>query len=56
MSFGKVRGQLYKSARLLGDLNAISRGPEKMIQRAIRKKAGRMTGKGLASTFSKLFK
>lgn len=53
MNIGKTRGTLYKAARILGDINAVTGGPEKLVQRVVRKKAGRVAGKGLGSMFNK---
>lgn len=38
MTINKVRSNLYLAARLLGDLNALGRGPMAIIRRLIRKK------------------
>lgn len=53
LNIGKTRGTLYKAARILGDINAVTGGPEKLVQRVVRKKAGRVAGKGLGSMFNK---
>lgn len=39
-----LRGWLYLIARLMGDVNAISRGPGAMGRRAGRKAVGRAAG------------
>jgi len=53
VSVGKTRGFLYRLARLLGDVSAISSGSgKKMAKRAGRKTAGKATGKA----FRKMFK
>lgn len=44
---GKTRGWLYKVARMLGDIEAISKG--RVGRRAGRRMAGKMTGKALRS-------
>lgn len=41
----KLRSWLYWAARLLGDVNAIQRGPEAIARRLVRKAAGRQFGK-----------
>ena len=46
-SIAKTRRALYKSARILGDVNAIKRGPKAIIKRTLRKQAGRGLGRGL---------
>ncbi len=53
MSINKSRGILYKIARLLGDLSAVSSGSgKKMAKRAGRRTAGKASGRA----FKKLFK
>ena len=53
MSINKTRGILYKLAKLLGDLSAISSGkPGKVAKRIARRTTGKATGK----LFRKLFK
>jgi len=53
MSINKTRGILYKLAKLLGDLSAISsRKPGKITKRVTRRATGKAAGKG----FRKLFK
>ena len=53
MSVNKTRGLLYKIARLLGDISAVSSGSsKKMAKRAGRRATGRVAGK----TMRKLFK
>jgi len=53
MSINKTRGLLYKLAKLLGDLSAVSSGkPGKITKRVTRRATGKAAGKG----FRKLFK
>jgi len=53
MSINKTRGLLYKLARLLGDIPAISSGkPGKVTKRIAR----RITGKATGKLFRRLFK
>lgn len=53
MSINITRGLLYKAARLLGDVQAVSSGsPKKMTKRVGRRITGRAAGK----TMRKLFK
>ena len=53
MSINKTRGILYKLAKLLGDLSAVSSGkPGKVTKRVTRRATGKAAGKG----FRKLFK
>ncbi len=53
MSISKTRGFLYRLAKLLGDVSAITSGSgKKMAKRAGRRTAGKATGKA----FRKLFK
>ncbi len=52
MSVHKTRGLLYKAARLLGDLSAVSSdSPKKMTKRAGRRVIGRAAGKALRKIF-----
>ncbi|MGF7186524.1 hypothetical protein GGQ84_002641 [Desulfitispora alkaliphila] len=52
MSFGKTRGFLYKLAKLLGDISAISSGnPKKIAKRAGRRTVGKAAGKGIGRLF-----
>ena len=50
----KVRRDLYKYARLLGDITAISDGT--IVRRIIRKKLGRVTQRGLGGVFRSMFR
>ena len=53
MSINKTRGILYKLAKLLGDISAVSIGkPGKAVKRISRRATGEATGK----LFQKLFK
>ncbi len=53
MSINKTRGLLYKLAKLLGDISAVSSGkPGKVTKRVTRRVTGKATGK----IFKKLFK
>ena len=45
---GKLRSNLYKTARILGDIEAISKG--KTGERIQRRVAGKMTGRALRSS------
>lgn len=49
MSISKTRGFLYKLARILGDVNAVSKG--KAGKRIARRAAGKLTGRGLRRLF-----
>ena len=49
MSINKVRGLLYRLARLLGDVNAVEKG--KVPQRVERRIVGRMTARILGKLF-----
>ena len=57
MSIGIIRCLLYKTARILGDINAVKRGTVKkrIANRVIGKVSGRLTGKASRSSH-KLFK
>ena len=41
---GSLRSQLYRSARILGDLEAASRGPSAYGKRVVRRAAYRKSG------------
>ena len=56
LSIGKVRGTLYTVAKLLGDVNAVQGGPDKVFKRILRKQAGKTTARGMNSAFQKLLK
>lgn len=45
----KTRGFLYLLARILGDVNAVSKG--KVGKRIARRAAGKLTGRGLGKLF-----
>lgn len=52
MSIHKTRGLLYRIARLLGDVQAISSGnPQKVAKRAARRVTGRATGRAMRKLF-----
>ena len=52
MSIHKTRGLLYRIARLLGDVQAISSGnPQKAAKRAARRVTGRATGRAMRKLF-----
>jgi hypothetical protein len=46
-----LRSALYGLARLLGDVQAIRRGPKAIVKRLARRQAGRMTGRLLSKLF-----
>jgi len=49
MSLGKIRGFLYRLAKLLGDVSAIQKG--KAGKRILRRTAGKGTGRVLRKLF-----
>jgi hypothetical protein len=52
MSVNKTRGLLYKVARLLGDVQAVSSGSsKKMTKRVGRRVTGRAAGKAMRKLF-----
>ena len=52
MKIHKIRSVLYKTAKLLGDVQAISSGsPKKVAKRAGRRVAGKGTGRMLRKLF-----
>lgn len=55
-TIGKTRSMLYKTAKILGDVSAVSGGPDKIMKRIVRKKAGKLTASGLSKSMYKLFK
>jgi hypothetical protein len=42
-----LRSVLYGLAKLLGDVQAVRRGPDAMVKRLARRQAGKMTGRWL---------
>lgn len=52
VSITRTRGFLYRLARLLGDVSAVSSGsPKKMARRVGRRTAGRATGRAMRKLF-----
>ncbi len=52
MSIGKTRSFLYKLAKLLGDVSAISSGSgSKIAKRVGRRTVGKITGRGIGKLF-----
>ncbi len=51
MSINKIRSWLYLAARLLGDAQAIRKGPAALTKRTERRLAGRVAGKLLRGLF-----
>ena len=51
ITIGKTRGWLYWLARLLGDVQAVSRGPNAGAKRVGRRAAGKATGRWLDKLF-----
>ncbi len=52
ITISKARGGLYKAARILGDIDALSKG--KVGRRITRRVAGKLTGRGLRKATSGL--
>lgn len=48
----KVRRQFYRSARVLGDVEAASRGPAPLVRRLVRRAAYRRTNRWLGRLLS----
>jgi hypothetical protein len=46
-----MRSMLYFLARLLGDINAVSRGPQAMAKRVGRRVVGKITSRLLGRVF-----
>lgn len=51
MSISKTRSLLYLLARMLGDFQAIRRGPKAVGKRILRRATGRLTGRWLGKLF-----
>ena len=51
-----IRSNLYNVAKLLGDANAVQKGPKAMIRRVARKQTGKMASRGMGKGFGKIFK
>jgi hypothetical protein len=51
MTIGRFRGWLYWLGRVLGDVQAVRRGPEAVGKRLLRRAAGRVTGRMLGRLF-----
>jgi hypothetical protein len=51
MSLGRLRSWLYFTARVLGDVQAVRKGPNAIIKRLVRRQAGRVTGRWLGRLF-----
>jgi hypothetical protein len=49
LTIGKTRSMLYKTARILGDVNAVQKGT--VGKRIARRYAGKMTGRMLGRMF-----
>lgn len=50
-TISQVRGLLYGLARLLGDIQAASRGPQAIAKRMARRAAGKAVGKAMWKLF-----
>ncbi len=56
MSISKVRGILYNTAKLLGDISAFSSAnPNKITQRMVRRAEGRMSSQAMTKVNNQLF-
>lgn len=53
LTISKVRGSMYKSAKILGDIQALSSGSSKKIGKRVGR---RIAGKGAGRLLGKLFK
>lgn len=56
MSMSKTRSKLYGVARIMGDIQAVKKGPAGVMRRLIRRKVGKAAGRGMGKGFSKFFK
>ncbi|MGB9901333.1 MAG: hypothetical protein ACPLEW_11045 [Pseudothermotoga sp.] len=52
MKINKIRRALYKTQRVLGDIEAVSKGPKAVAKRIARRTVGRV----FAKTMRKIFK
>jgi|YNPMSStandDraft_1061717.scaffolds.fasta_scaffold87751_1 hypothetical protein len=50
-NLNEVRSALYRSAQVIGDIEAASRGPEAVARRVVRRLLGRATGRALRKLF-----
>jgi hypothetical protein len=50
-SLSLIRSMLYALARLLGDIQAIRRGPNAVAKRVARRASGKVTGRMLGRLF-----
>jgi len=50
-SISQTRGFLYGLAKLLGDIQAVNKGPKAVAKRIARRSAGRATGRILGRFF-----
>jgi hypothetical protein len=50
-SLSLIRSLLYALARLLGDIQAMRRGPNAVAKRVVRRGAGKVTGRMLGKFF-----
>jgi hypothetical protein len=50
-SLSLIRSMLYALARLLGDIQAVRRGPDAVAKRLARRGAGKVTGRMLGTLF-----
>jgi hypothetical protein len=51
MSIGKLRTVLYATAKLLGDVQALRKGPNAIVKQLARREAGRLTSRVLWKWF-----
>ncbi len=50
-TLSEARSFLYQTARVMGDIEAASRGPEAMARRIVRRMVGKATGSALRRLF-----
>jgi hypothetical protein len=51
MSIGGIRSLLYLPGRILGDIQAVRKGPDAVARRIARRAAGKVTGRMLGKGF-----
>lgn len=55
-TLNKIRGWLYGTAKVLGDIQAVQKAaedesPKPLVKRVLRRLAGKITGRGLGALF-----
>lgn len=55
LTIGKIRSSIYKTGRILGDINAVARGtvPQRLLSRGLGYTFGRMIGSIVRGIFGR---